>query len=276
MEFVEGKSLLSLMGEEAIGQQDAVRLIAGVLHGLAHLRSRRILHRDLKPANIVVAANGTPKIADFGSVALLPEGQVGVTASKHSALYVPPEASNQQTGYTFESDLYQVGIVLYELVNGPLQYDLQHYLSPKWLEKLRRKGSEFDLSDNCDRPQAADAVLRCLAESEKLLGYGRPPKPYFSPQVRKIVTKACKAKLSDRFRTAQEFCARLMQVSVPNWKTHEEHTVRASEWNGWDWEVANNGHLVVKKSRPNQNAYRHIRNQQFAQPRDAFEFVEFL
>lgn len=275
MEFVDGKSLLSLMGKGDIGQQDAVRLTAGVLNGLAHLHSRRILHRDLKPANIVVTANGTAKLTDFGSVALLPEGQMSVTASKHSALYVPPEASAQQTGYTFESDLYQVGMILYELVNGPLQYDLRHYLSPKWLEKLRRNGTEFDLNDECGRSQAADAVIRCLAESQKLLEYGRPPQPYFSTQVRKIVTKACKPKLTDRFSTAQEFCTRLMQASVPNWKTHGEHTVRASEWKGWDWEVANTNHVVVKKSRPNRNAYRRIPNQQFAQPRDAFSFVEF-
>jgi len=225
MEFVDGKSLLSLMGGGDIGQQDAVRLIVGVLNGLAHLHSRRILHRDLKHANIVVTANGTPKLTDFGSVALLPEGRVSVTASKHSALYVPPEASAQQVGYTFESDLYQVGIILYELVNGPLRYDLQHYLSPKWLERLRRSGIEFDLNYECDRSQAADAVIKCLAESQMLLEYGRPPQPYFSPQVRKIITKACKPKLSDRFGTAQEFCTRLTQASVPNdtWRTWRCH-----------------------------------------------------
>jgi len=274
MEFVRGESLLSLMQKEKIGQQDAVRLTAGVLNGLAHLHSRRILHRDLKPSNIVVSTNGTAKLTDFGSVAVLREGQLSVTASKHSALYVPPEATASQGGYTFESDLYQVGMVLYELVNGPLQYDLQHYLSPKWLNQLKRKGSVFNLNDDCDRSQAADAVIRLLAERQRLLEYGRPPQLFFSPQLRKIVKKACKPKPADRFSSAQQFCTRLMQANVPNWKTVDEHTVRATEWNGWDWEVANRGDLVVKKSRPNRNAYRCIPNQQFAQPRDAFEFVE--
>lgn len=275
MEFVKGKSLLSLMRKGDIGQQDAVRLTAGVLNGLAHLHSRRILHRDLKPANIVVAANGVAKLTDFGSVAVLPEGQITVTASKHSALYVPPEAADSQGGYTFESDLYQVGMVLYELVNGPLQYDLQYYLSPKWLSQLKRRGRVLSLNDECDRSQAADAVITYLAERQKLLEYGRPAQLFFSPQLRKVVTKACKPKPADRFCSAQEFCTRLMQANVPNWKTVDEHIVRASQWKGWDWEVVNLDGLMVKKSRPNRNAYRRIPNQQFAQLSDAFEFVEF-
>ncbi len=274
MEFVRGESLLSLMQKGEVGQQDAVRLTAGILNGLAHLHSRRILHRDLKPANIVVAANGVAKLTDFGSVAVLPEGQTTVTASKHSALYVPPEASASQPGYTFKSDLYQVGMVLYELVNGPLQYDLQHYLSPKCLNQLRRSGQVFNLDDECDRSLAADAVIRYLAERQRLLEHGRRAQPYFSAQLRKIVTKACKPEPADRFCSAQEFCTRLMQANVPNWKAIGEHIFRASEWRGWDWEVANVGRAVVRKSRPNRNAYRRVPNQQFAQLRDAFEFVE--
>lgn len=53
MEYVEGESLLSLMRRGDIGQQDAVRLIAGVLNGLAHLHSRRIVHRDLRGCPLV-------------------------------------------------------------------------------------------------------------------------------------------------------------------------------------------------------------------------------
>lgn len=274
MEFVAGESLLALMQKGDIGQQDAVRLTAGILSGLAHLHSRRILHRDLKPANIVVTTNGTAKLTDFGSVAVLPEGQVTVTASKHSALYVPPEASAHKSGYTFESDLYQVGMVLYELVNGPLEYDLRYYLSARWLRGLKLLGKQFNLDDDCEKSQAADAVITYLAEREKLLEYGRAVRPYFSRHLHKIVTKACKPKLVDRFRTAQDFCTKLMQATVPNWKVINEHTFRASGWNGWDWEIEAAGRLTIRKSRPNQNAYRRITNQPSMGVTDAFWFVE--
>jgi serine/threonine protein kinase len=274
MEFVEGESLLRLLQKGYIGQQDGVRLTAGILNGLAHLHSRRILHRDLKPANIVVTANGTAKLTDFGSVALLPQGQETVTASKHSALYVPPEASDQKIGYTFESDLYQVGMVLYELVNGPLEYDLKHYLAAKWLAQMKLSGKEFDLNDDCGRSQAADAVITYLSERQKLLQYGRPVQPYFSSQLRKIVTKACKPKPEDRFHSAQEFCTRLMHAEVPNWKRIDAHTFRASKWKGWDWEIADVIGLALRKSRPDQNAFRRIPKQQFLRLEDAFRFVE--
>jgi serine/threonine protein kinase len=274
MEFVEGKSLLTLLQSGDVGQQDAVRLTAGILNGLAHLHSRRILHRDLKPANIVVNLGGTAKLTDFGSVALLPEGQMAVTASKHSALYVPPEAAGQNAGYTFESDLYQVGIVLYELVNGPLEYDPQFYLASKCLERLKLSGKHFNLRDDFERSQAVTAVIAYLAERNQLLDYGRPVRPYFSPQLRKIVAKACKPKPEDRFHTAQEFSTKLMQANVPNWKTINGHTFRASQWSGWDWEVANSGGVVLRKSQPDRNAYRRIPRQQFLRLEDAFRFLE--
>jgi serine/threonine protein kinase len=275
MEFVEGKSLLALLQTDDVGQQDAVRLTVGILNGLAHLHSRRILHRDLKPANIVVNVGGTTKLTDFGSVALLPEGQTAVTASKHSALYVPPEAAGQSAGYTFESDLYQVGMVLYELVNGPLEYDPQFYLASKCLERLKLIGKHFNLQDDFERSQAVNAVIAYLAERNNLLDYGRPVRPYFSPQLRKIVAKACKPKPADRFHTAREFCTKLMQANVPNWKRIDAHTFRALKWNGWDWEIADVGRLVIRKSQPDQNAYRRIsKQQQYLRLEDAFEFVE--
>src|ERR1700756_4174638 len=61
MECINGASLLSALAE-SIGQFDAVRIVRGILHGVSHLHSRRILHRDLKPANILLAGV-TPKIA---------------------------------------------------------------------------------------------------------------------------------------------------------------------------------------------------------------------
>jgi len=275
MEFVRGESLLSLIQNEEIGQQDAVRLTAGILNGLAHLHSRRILHRDIKPANVVVTSNRTAKLTDFGSVAVLPEGQDSVIASKPSALYVPPEASGSQNGYTVRSDLYQVGMVLYELVNGPLEYNLGHYLSEQCLNQLKRAGMTFNLDDECDKSLAADAAINLLAQKQRLLGYGRRPQPYFSPQLHKIVSKACKPDPANRFRSAHEFSTRLMQANVPNWKPINEHTFRAMEWRGWDWELANGSEVVVKKSRANQSRYRRSANQHFDQLENAFVFVEF-
>jgi serine/threonine protein kinase len=276
MEFVSGNSMLSLLQNNEIGQQDAVRMIAGVLSGLAHLHSRRILHRDLKPANVMIDDNGIAKIADFGSVAILPQGQTSVTASKHSALYVPPETCPSQQSYGFRSDLYQVGMVLYELVNGPLEYDLGYYVSETCLTKLRRARIPYSLDNECDRSLAADASIKLLAQQQKLLEYGRPSRPYFSPQLCKVVKKACQPDPMNRFSSAQEFCTRLMQSNVPNWKAIDDHTFRASNWKGSDWEVSDAPCIVVKKSRRDRENYRRLASQKFQRIQEAFEFVESI
>jgi serine/threonine protein kinase len=95
MELVNGPSLLSHLASNEIGQMDALRITRGILHGLSHLHSKRIVHRDLKPANIVLHGE-TPKISDFGSVAVLPLGASTVPASRHSALYVPPRDGSRR------------------------------------------------------------------------------------------------------------------------------------------------------------------------------------
>ena len=75
-----------------------------------------MVHRDLKPANIVMDGH-TPRIADFGTVRILNQGSAVTTASRHSGLYRPPEtfASNQ---YSRAGDVYQVGLVAYQLLGG--------------------------------------------------------------------------------------------------------------------------------------------------------------
>ena len=129
MEYIDGRSLLSILESRCVGQQEAVRICAGILHGLNHLHAQRMLHRDLKPANVLLA-DTVPKITDFGSVRLLEQEHDFTTASHHSALYVPPEGWEVPSRYFFCSDIYQVGMVLYELVNGSLVYDQSHYVTP--------------------------------------------------------------------------------------------------------------------------------------------------
>ncbi len=274
MEWIEGASLLSSLTADAMGQFDALRLTRGILHGLAHLHSKRILHRDLKPANILLDGL-IPKIADFGSAAVLPAGSTAVSASRHSALYVPPEGWAPEPSYSITSDIYQVGMVLYELVNGPLDYRLRYYLTPKVLRELAAAGKDFESLDNCDQSQQADRSIAELSSKGRLLLHGQPPRPYYSDRLRRIVNRATNPDPRKRFGSAEEFIARLNQVEVPNWRQLCGTEFTAENWRGWDWAVSSIGpRVVVKKAQPGSGKFRRIPNRTFPSLSDAFSHVE--
>jgi serine/threonine protein kinase len=274
MEWIEGASLSSNLATKNIGQLDALRIARGVLHGLSHLHMRRILHRDLKPANILLSGN-IPKIADFGSVALLPAGATTVSASRHSALYVPPEAWKDPPYYAVSSDIYQVGMVLYELINGPFEYELRHYLTPKILRQLRDAGRNYEALDDYDKSKHADRGIAELCSRDQLLVHGRPPRPYYSKKLRRVVNGATKAKPNERFSTAAEFISKLNKLDVPNWQPVDGSEFLAENWKDWDWMVSSTASTcLVRKAKVGTNRFRKIPNRVFARLTDAFSYVD--
>jgi serine/threonine protein kinase len=276
MEWIPGSNLLSSIKEENIGQFDAIRITRGILHGLSHLHSKRILHRDLKPANILLDGI-TPKITDFGSAAVLPEGATSVPASRHSALYVPPEGWGDHPFYSMASDIYQVGMVLYELVNGPLEYGMRHYLTPKVLRELRASGRNYDLLDGCDQSQQVDRGIAELASRGRLLVHGRPPRICFSDKLRRMLGVATRTEPNERFPSADAFIARLNQVDVPNWRQPSDSNFLAENWRGWDWRISvSAGGTVLQKARPSTDRFRKVSNREFSTPAEAFAYVEQL
>ena len=102
MEYVEGGSILSRLTSGPLPLMEAVDAAVGILHGLAQLHQALLVHRDIKPANVLLShryGRIWPKIADFGSVARLAHADASVTASRHSALYVPPEGWAKPSRY---------------------------------------------------------------------------------------------------------------------------------------------------------------------------------
>ena len=126
MEYVEGETLASVIGTRRIALEEALSYIDQVLAALSYAHQQQIVHRDIKPANMMLTADGTVKLMDFG-IARTKEGpdkltQTGSTLG--SINYMSPE---QVKGGPIDarSDLYSVGISLYEMVTGqkPFQGD---------------------------------------------------------------------------------------------------------------------------------------------------------
>lgn len=120
MELVAGKSLYHSSYGKAIDETTAVELVIGICRGLAHAHEANIIHRDIKPANILLDPNAKPKIGDFGLAA--------ASDSEHSEDgpifgtpgYVAPEILSNPKAIGVQSDIYAVGVILYELLTGRL------------------------------------------------------------------------------------------------------------------------------------------------------------
>lgn len=123
MEYLPGGTLKKILGKPVLWR-DAVRLILPVVRGVAYAHQRGILHRDIKPANVLITDDGEPMLSDFG-IAKLFEGEQTTALTGSGMAIGTPEymAPEQWTGITSpQSDLYSLGIVLYELVTGRKPY----------------------------------------------------------------------------------------------------------------------------------------------------------
>lgn len=142
---ISGGDLQGVIDSRPVSTKEALNIIAGILMGLTELHSNHsLVHRDLKPGNILIDAETIkPIIADLGAVKKIDQANGFVTASKSTFLFLPPE-SVKKNEYYFESDIYQVGIILFQLLNGlfPIN-DPDKFLSKKeeiLLSQIRNSG----------------------------------------------------------------------------------------------------------------------------------------
>lgn len=120
MELVAGKSLYYSSYGKAIDQTTAAELIVGICRGLSHAHEANIIHRDIKPANILLDPNAKPKIGDFGLAA--------ASDTEHSENgpvfgtpgYAAPEILSNPKAIGIQSDIFAVGVILYELLTGKM------------------------------------------------------------------------------------------------------------------------------------------------------------
>ncbi len=124
MDYVEGGDLAHRLREGGFGPRTAAEFMRTVAGALAYTHGEGVLHRDLKPSNILLDA-GEPRLADFGLAAQLEAGGdltavTGVLGTPH---YVAPEAlRGGSAALTVQSDLYALGVVLYEMLTGRTPY----------------------------------------------------------------------------------------------------------------------------------------------------------
>ena len=183
MEYIEGNTLTSIISSNrTVGLNDILYIGSQVASGLKEAHKHGLVHRDIKPGNIMITPSGKVKVTDFGIVSLQnEESDITKTgAVLGTASYISPEQA-QGKAVSFESDLYSLGTVLYELITGkpPFSGDSPIATATKHLTERPEKLSTY----RKDIPKGLEnAVLKLLEK-----------RPY------------------DRFKSAEDLRALLLQ-----------------------------------------------------------------
>ncbi len=123
MEYIEGKHLKELIKKRGkLTVSEVVDIMLQITDGMSVAHDSYIIHRDIKPQNIMILENGIVKITDFGIAMAMNATQLTQTNSVMGSVhYIPPEQASGK-GATLQSDIYSMGIVMYELLTGKLPY----------------------------------------------------------------------------------------------------------------------------------------------------------
>jgi serine/threonine-protein kinase len=160
MEYVAGETIETMIAREgAIEPPKALDYIAQICNAVDYAHRHGVIHRDLRPSNVIVAENGLVKVADFGTSRFLEIAAHGNTIIG-SPPYMAPEQFHGKA--VFASDLYSLGVTMYQMLTGELPYATP---APADLDKLMRgELLSSPRSKNPRIPQAiSDIVVKAMA-----------------------------------------------------------------------------------------------------------------
>jgi eukaryotic-like serine/threonine-protein kinase len=194
MEYVPGETLETIIaGRGALELPLALDYTCQILNAVEHAHKQGVIHRDLRPANVFVTDRGLLKVGDFGTSRFLELAAHGTTVIG-SPPYMAPEQFEGRA--VFASDLYSLGITMYQMLTGVLPYDTP---APSDLDRLKRGD---------------------------LVSPPRQHNPAVPPVIDKIVMRALAGDVSERYQRAEDLLADLMGARrnlvrrpAPPWRT---------------------------------------------------------
>ena len=176
MELVEGLRLDRYVRDRALSLRDTLSLMRDICEAIAYAHQRGVIHRDLKPANIVVTEGAQPKILDFGLaklseamdretlVSLTIEGEVLGTA----AYMAPEQTQGKSEAIDVRTDVYALGVILYELVTDRLPHEPEEDSVFRLMERIREVPPERpSLVNKLVGDEVETIVLKALAKEKE-------------------------------------------------------------------------------------------------------------
>lgn len=185
MEYVKGQTLKDIIRNHApLSQDQAIHIVRQIAEALKHAHANNIIHRDIKPQNILITTDGRAKVTDFGIARAASASTLTHTGDiVGSVHYLSPEQA-KGAPTTAQSDIYSLGIILYELIAGRLPYD-------------------------GDTP--ITIALKHIQEEVELPG---KLVPGVSPELETVILKALAKAPEDRYKNASEFLQDLDKVEA--------------------------------------------------------------
>ncbi len=165
MEYVNGKTLKSLIKKRgALSVSETVDIMLQLTSGIACAHDSYIIHRDIKPQNVMILEDGRVKITDFGIAVALNSAELTQTNSVMGSVhYLPPEQANGN-GATVKSDIYSLGILMYELLTGRLPFKGDNAVEIA-IKQMKEKLPSI-IAQNPNVPQSVEnVVIRACAKN---------------------------------------------------------------------------------------------------------------
>jgi eukaryotic-like serine/threonine-protein kinase len=161
MEYLEGRSLKTIIQQEAPLEPDrAIDLIIQVLRAARFAHRRGIIHRDLKPHNVIVDADGRAKVTDFGIARAGASDMTQTGSIMGTAQYLSPEQA-QGHSVSAASDIYSIGIMLYELLTGRVPFEGESAVTIA-LKQVNERPERPSAYNAAVTPELEEAIMRAL------------------------------------------------------------------------------------------------------------------
>jgi beta-lactam-binding protein with PASTA domain/tRNA A-37 threonylcarbamoyl transferase component Bud32 len=161
MEYLEGRSLKTVIREEAPLDPDrAIELTTQILRAARFAHRRGIIHRDLKPHNVIVDGDGRAKVTDFGIARAGASDMTQTGSIMGTAQYLSPEQA-QGIAVSATSDLYSIGIILYELLTGRVPFEGDSAVTIA-LKQVNERPTPPTVYNSAVTPELEAVVMRAL------------------------------------------------------------------------------------------------------------------